>query len=214
MKSGSNVRHVQGRFVKKSGIEAHKSRMGLLFTAPWILGLLLFYAYPLLSSIYYSFTSYSVLNRGTFVGLANYKELVKDNLFWKSIWNTLYFTALSVPVNIILGIVIALLLNSRIRLIGLYRTVFFIPTLVPGVLTVALFRFMNSWNDFLGPLLYLSDEKRYTLSIGLQMFTTQYKTEWSLLMATALMITLPVIIIYFIVQKRFIEGITFSGIKG
>ncbi|MFR1891886.1 hypothetical protein [Hungatella sp.] len=73
---------------------------------------------------------------------------------------------------------------------------------------------MNSWNDFLGPLLYLSDEKRYTLSIGLQMFTTQYKTEWSLLMATALMITLPVIIIYFIVQKRFIEGITFSGIKG
>ena len=85
---------------------------------------------------------------------------------------------------------------------------------VPGVLTVALFRFMNSWNDFLGPLLYLSDEKRYTLSIGLQMFTTQYKTEWSLLMATALMITLPVIIIYFIVQKRFIEGITFSGIKG
>ena len=89
-----------------------------------------------------------------------------------------------------------------------------LPLVVPGVLTVALFRFMNSWNDFLGPLLYLSDEKRYTLSIGLQMFTTQYKTEWSLLMATALMITLPVIIIYFIVQKRFIEGITFSGIKG
>lgn len=89
-----------------------------------------------------------------------------------------------------------------------------LPLVVPGVLTVALFRFMNSWNDFLGPLLYLSDEKRYTLSIGLQMFTTQYKTEWSLLMATALMITLPVIVLYFIVQKRFIEGITFSGIKG
>ena len=146
MKSGSNVRHVQGRFVKKSGIEAHKSRMGLLFTAPWILGLLLFYAYPLLSSIYYSFTSYSVLNRGTFVGLANYKELVKDNLFWKSIWNTLYFTALSGPVNIILGIVIALLLNSRIRLIGLYRTVFFIPTLVPVVATATVWRWLLDSN--------------------------------------------------------------------
>lgn len=89
-----------------------------------------------------------------------------------------------------------------------------LPLVVPGILTVALFRFMNSWNDFLGPLLYLSDETRYTLSIGMQMFTTQYKTEWSLLMATALMITLPVMLVYFIVQKRFIEGITFSGIKG
>jgi len=89
-----------------------------------------------------------------------------------------------------------------------------LPLVVPGILTVALFRFMNSWNDFLGPLLYLSDEKMYTLSIGLQMFTTQYKTQWALLMAASLLITLPVIVIYFFVQKRFIEGITFSGIKG
>lgn len=89
-----------------------------------------------------------------------------------------------------------------------------LPLVVPGVLTVALFRFMNSWNDFIGPLLYLDDERRYTLSIGLQMFTNQNKTEWSMLMATALMMTLPVIVIYFFVQKRFIEGISFSGIKG
>lgn len=89
-----------------------------------------------------------------------------------------------------------------------------LPLVVPGILTVALFRFMNSWNDFLGPLLYLSDDTKYTLTIGLQMFTTQYKTEWSLLMAAALLVTLPIVIVYFIVQKRFIEGITFSGIKG
>lgn len=89
-----------------------------------------------------------------------------------------------------------------------------LPLVVPGILTVALFRFMNSWNDFLGPLLYLSDETKYTLSIGLQMFTTQYKTEWALLMAASLLVTLPVVVIYFFVQKRFIEGITFSGIKG
>lgn len=89
-----------------------------------------------------------------------------------------------------------------------------LPLVVPGILTVALFRFMNSWNDFLGPLLYLSDETKYTLTIGLQMFTTQYKTEWSLLMAASLLVTIPVVVIYFFVQKRFIEGITFSGIKG
>ena len=89
-----------------------------------------------------------------------------------------------------------------------------LPLVVPGILTVGLFRFMNTWNDFLGPLLYLSDETQYTLTIGLQMFTTQYKTEWALLMAASLLVTLPVIIVYFFVQKRFIEGISFSGIKG
>lgn len=89
-----------------------------------------------------------------------------------------------------------------------------LPLVVPGILTVALFRFMNSWNDFLGPLLYLNKENSYTLTIGLQMFTTQYKTEWALLMAAALMTTLPVVLLYFLIQKRFIEGITFSGIKG
>lgn len=89
-----------------------------------------------------------------------------------------------------------------------------LPLVVPGILTVALFRFMNSWNDFIGPLLYINKEQMYTLPIGLQMFTTQYKTEWQMLMAASLMTTLPVIFIYFLVQKRFIEGITFSGIKG
>lgn len=89
-----------------------------------------------------------------------------------------------------------------------------LPLVVPGILTVALFRFMNSWNDFIGPLLYLNKEHMYTLPIGLQMFTTQYKTEWQMLMAASLMTTMPVVLIYFVVQKRFIEGITFSGIKG
>ena len=89
-----------------------------------------------------------------------------------------------------------------------------LPLMKPGIFTVALFRLMNSWNDFIGPLLYLSDEKKYTLTIGLQMFTTQYETKWNLLMAAALMTTVPIIVIYFFVQKSFIEGITFSGIKG
>ena len=117
------------------GIEARKARTGVLFTLPWILGLLIFYAYPLIASIYYSFTSYSVLNPGEFVGLANYKTLMADKLFWKSIANTLIFTAMSVPINIILGVAIALLLNTKIHGIGFYRTIFFIPTLVPVVAT-------------------------------------------------------------------------------
>lgn len=95
----------------------------------------------------------------------------------------------------------------------IYRRVI-LPLVIPGLLTVGLFRFMNSWNDFLGPLLYLNKQDMYTLTIGLQMFTTQYKTSWSLLMAASVLVSFPVVLIYFFVQKRFIEGITFTGIKG
>lgn len=130
----------------RGSIEAKKARMGVLFTLPWILGLLIFYAYPLIASIYYSFTSYSILSAGEFVGLANYRTLVQDELFWKSIVNTLIFTAMSVPVNLILGVAIALLLNVKIKGIGIYRTIFFIPTLVPVVATATVWRWLLNSN--------------------------------------------------------------------
>lgn len=136
----------QNRQRRAVGIETRKARMGVLFTLPWILGLIVFYAYPLLASVYYSFTSYSVLNPGQFIGLENYKTLLNDTLFWKSIANTLIFAAMSVPVNIILGILIALLLNTKIHGIGLYRTIFFIPTLVPVVATATVWRWLLNSN--------------------------------------------------------------------
>lgn len=128
------------------GIEGRQARIGMLFTLPWILGLLIFYAYPLFASVYYSFTSYSILNPGSFVGLENYKTLFQDKLFWKSIQNTLFFALLSVPTNIVVGIVVAMLLNTKIRGIGIYRTVFFIPTLVPVVATATVWRWLMNTN--------------------------------------------------------------------
>lgn len=124
------------------GIEKKKARLGVLFTLPWIVGLLVFYAYPLISSIYYSLTTYSILSPGKFIGLRNYSNLFSDPLFWKSVSNTLYFTAISVPVNIVVGIIIALLLNQKIRGVGFYRTIFFIPTLVPIVATATVWKFL------------------------------------------------------------------------
>lgn len=124
------------------GIEKKKARLGVLFTLPWIVGLLVFYAYPLISSIYYSLTTYSILSPGKFIGLRNYSNLFSDPLFWKSVSNTLYFTAISVPVNIVVGVIIALLLNQKIRGVGLYRTIFFIPTLVPIVATATVWKFL------------------------------------------------------------------------
>lgn len=130
----------------KLGIEAHKARVGILFTLPWIVGLLVFYCYPLLASIYYSFTSYSILSPGEFVGVSNYKELMHDSLFLKSVGNTLLFTLMSVPVNILLGIIIALLLNTSIMGRGLFRTIFFIPTLVPVVATATVWKWIFNSN--------------------------------------------------------------------
>ena len=88
-----------------------------------------------------------------------------------------------------------------------------LPLAKPAVLAVGLFQFMGSWTDFIGPLLYLTDETHYTLSLGLQQFQTQMGTEWGLMMAVSTMMTLPIILLFFFLQKTFISGITFSGIK-
>jgi multiple sugar transport system permease protein len=88
-----------------------------------------------------------------------------------------------------------------------------LPLCRPALLTIALFQFMGSWTDYQGPLIYLSDESQYTLMLGIQGFKSQHSAEWQMMMATLVMITFPIIVLYFLVQKAFIRGITFSGIK-
>ena len=88
-----------------------------------------------------------------------------------------------------------------------------LPLAKPAVLAVGLFQFMASWTDFMGPLIYLTNDMQYTLSLGLQQFQSQKGTEWGLMMAVFTMMTLPIIILFFFLQKTFIQGITFSGIK-
>jgi multiple sugar transport system permease protein len=88
-----------------------------------------------------------------------------------------------------------------------------LPLAKPAVLAVGLFQFMASWTDFIGPLLYLTDSVQYTLSLGLQQFQSQKGSEWGLMMAVSTMMTIPVVILFFFLQKTFIKGITFSGIK-
>ncbi len=89
-----------------------------------------------------------------------------------------------------------------------------VPLAKPALATVALFTFMGSWNDFLGPLIYLNDESMYTISLGLQQFTGQYGTRWGMLMAASTVATLPIIILFFFTQKTFIQGISTTGLKG
>ena len=116
--------------------------MGWLFASPWLIGLLLFYAYPLIASIYFSFTNYSILQPGEFIGLSNYKDLFSDQLFWKSIYNTIYFAVYFVPLSIIFGVALAMALNMKVKGMGIYRTIFFLPTLVPHVALAVLWMWL------------------------------------------------------------------------
>lgn len=88
-----------------------------------------------------------------------------------------------------------------------------IPLAKPALATVGLFTFMGSWNDFMGPLIYLFDESKYTLSLGLQMFLGQYGNYFGRLMALSTLMILPIIILFFFTQKTFIQGITMTGVK-
>ncbi|MEY3601300.1 MAG: hypothetical protein RL169_544 [Armatimonadota bacterium] len=90
-----------------------------------------------------------------------------------------------------------------------------LPLAKPALAVVALFTFMGTWNDFMGPMIYLSDQETFTLSLGLQAYQSQHGgTQWNLLMAAATVVILPVIVVFFFAQKMFIQGIATSGLKG
>ena len=90
-----------------------------------------------------------------------------------------------------------------------------LPLSKPALIVVALFSFMSAWGDFLGPLIYLLDQKSFTLSLGLQAYQSQAGgTQWNLLMAASTMVLAPVVVLFFFAQRFFIQGITMTGIKG
>ena len=90
-----------------------------------------------------------------------------------------------------------------------------LPLCRPALMVVALFQFMYTWNDFLGPLIYLTKQENYTLALGLQFYQSQRGgTEWHYLMAASTLVALPIIILFFFTQKTFVEGISMTGIKG
>lgn len=94
-----------------------------------------------------------------------------------------------------------------------FRKVLF-PLTIPAVTAVVVFQFMEGWNDYMGPLLYLQDNDLYTVSLGLSFFQGKYKTEWQLLMAASTVAMIPSLILYAVAQKYIIGGIAFTGIKG
>ncbi len=88
------------------------------------------------------------------------------------------------------------------------------PLSKPALATVGLFAFLSAWNDFMGPLIYLLDENRYTLSLALAMFRNQYDTQYGPMMAASAIMTLPIIVLFFFTQRTFIQGVKMTGLKG
>jgi multiple sugar transport system permease protein len=89
-----------------------------------------------------------------------------------------------------------------------------LPISRPAMATVAIFTFQATWNDFLAPLIYLHDQSKYTISLGLNFFRSSYDIRWGYLMAASLVTMLPVILVFFLAQRQFIKGITITGLKG
>jgi ABC-type glycerol-3-phosphate transport system permease component len=96
---------------------------------------------------------------------------------------------------------------------GIYWRII-LPLMKPALAAVAIFTFMATWNDFMGPLIYVNDQRLYPLALGLFNFRTQHGSELGMLMAASTMVTLPVIAVFFLAQKYFIQGITLTGMKG
>lgn len=142
----------------------------LFFLFPWLIGFFVFLLGPILASFYFGFTEYDLLRKPVFIGLDNYKQLLQDEIFWKSLKITLFYAIVTLPLSVILGITLALLLNQKIKGISFYRTCFYLPSIIPLVASSVIWLWIfrgdegGLFNNFLkfcgiaGPL-WFSDPK-------------------------------------------------------
>ena len=118
-----------------------EAAIAFLCISPWLIGFIVFTAYPLIMSAYYSFTFYPILDAPRWAGLENYRQLLDDELFWKSLRVTAIYCFFAVPGGVVVGYAIALLLNQKVRWLRTWRTIYFLPSLVPAIAAA----FLWSW---------------------------------------------------------------------
>ncbi|HKQ68971.1 MAG TPA: sugar ABC transporter permease [Polyangiaceae bacterium] len=129
-----------------TGRDRHQLKHGLAFTAPWLLGISIFTLYPVAASLFYSFCDYSILQPPVFSGLENYNRLFGDDLFWKSLKNTLFYAALSVPLSTAVALSLALLVNCEVRGTAFFRAAFYLPSVVPLVASCMIWMWILNGN--------------------------------------------------------------------
>jgi multiple sugar transport system permease protein len=130
--------------LQRLGVRRETAR-GYALITPWIVGFLIFQLYPFAYSFFLSFTKYNIFQPPEFVGLDNYKEMLSDTrTFWPSLRLTLFYAALNVPLGMIGALGVALLLNQNVKAIGLWRTIYYIPAVLPAAAVALLWRWMFS----------------------------------------------------------------------
>lgn len=117
---------------------------GLAFLSPWIIGFIAFTLLPVGLSLYYSFCDYTLLQPPLWRGLENYRTLAADSTFWKSLQVTAYYALMALPLGLILALVLALLLNIKVRGQSIYRTIIYLPSLVPAVAAAMLWLWLEN----------------------------------------------------------------------
>jgi multiple sugar transport system permease protein len=129
-------------------------RIGMLFLLPWTIGFLAFTLYPMVASFVYSFSIYHPKAPLEWVGLQNYAALLQDNLFWQSLFNTLYMVAIGVPLTLLASFFCAVLLNLKVRGQSIYRVIYFLPSIVPTIASTILWLWiLNPQTGILNTLL-------------------------------------------------------------
>lgn len=126
-----------------TGKQAKELAKGLAFASPWIVGFLVFTAYAIAASLYFSFCRYDILSPPQWIGLKNYSRLLLDDeVFRKSLWSTMYMVVFGLPVGLVASLAVALLLNAKVKGIAIYRTIFYVPSLVPAVALATLWMWL------------------------------------------------------------------------
>ena len=133
--------------------EKENLRNGLIFVSPWLAGILIFLVYPVIASLYYSFCEYSVLTPAQYIGLGNYQDLMSDEVFWKSMWNTFVYAVVALPLGSTIAILLALLLNMEVKGKAFFRTIYFLPSLLPVIAVAILWQWI--FNGKFGLLNYM-----------------------------------------------------------
>jgi multiple sugar transport system permease protein len=154
---------------KQLSMSKREALYSYLFISPWLIGFVLFTIGPMLASLYFSFTDYNVVTSPTWVGLANYTKIFSgipeairthsseplgDPLFWKSLQVTLYYAMLALPLGLIISFFLAVLLNQKIPGVNIWRTIYFLPSVIAGVaVTILWVRIFNPRVGILNPIL-------------------------------------------------------------
>lgn len=143
-----SVARENGFYMKMTRNEIRENIKGYSFISPYIVGFTLFIAYPMLFSLFSSFTYYNITAVQKWYGLTNYINLLtQDDMFWKSLGNTLYYVVFSVPLVILIAMCLALLMNMRVKFMGYFRTIYYLPSVLSGVAVFLLWQWIFDPNS-------------------------------------------------------------------